>query len=316
MVAFSVERRRGRSTPLREDQVDLDVTELPSLDFGIGIAVSDDHDCRLAIHYPWVEQSHAPFRDELTGLARGEVDVAWVGPVAAYRTLPTWTRTRNRPLTIGSSVAHYQGTAGTLTGFVQTATGVPHLLGCNHVLALCNRGARKDPILQPSPRDGGGSTDAVGSLARTIPLDRRRANAVDCAMAAIEEGIEFDPTTLEGFGQLKGMADSSWFGPQSGKPAVAKLGRTTGATRGRRTVIAMSQRLIYDGFGTCTVDDLMAIEPAKGFARFSDGGDSGGLVFVPTTLEAVGMVIGGSATVSYASRLDKVLSRLSARLMV
>ena len=316
VVAFSLERRKRRRTTVTGEHVDFGISMSSTLNFGVGIGVATDHDCRLTIHYPWSDTSRAPFREELTQLARGELDSVWVGPVLAQKALPIWARGRNRPLTIGSSLAHNKGTAGTLTAFVTAESGDIQLLSCNHVLALCNRGALTDPIVQPSPDDGGGANDVVGIMAGFVPLDRRRGNAVDCAVATLAEGVEIEPSTLDGFGSLGQTLPADWFGPASGQPRVAKLGRTTGVTHGRRTVIAMTQRISYEGFGVCTLDDLFAVAPVEASTPFSEGGDSGALLFTPDTQEAAGILIGGSATVSYATRLDIVLSRLGVRLMV
>ena len=60
-------------------------------------------------------------------------------------------------------------------------------------------------------------------------------------------------------------------------------------------------------------DDLIEIRGNP--APFSSGGDSGALVFLPTSLLGFGMVVAGSEVLSYATRLDLVLSQLGAELV-
>ena len=124
---------------------------------GLGVSLSGDGECKLAVRYPWLDRSRAPYLDELRELAEGQVDVDWTGPLVARASVGDWSRQRCRPLKIGSSVAHHHGTAGTVCAFVRRGAGAPELLSCNHVLADCGRAPANDAILQPGPEDGGGA---------------------------------------------------------------------------------------------------------------------------------------------------------------
>jgi hypothetical protein len=286
----------------------------PSETIGLGVALADKGECKLAVRYPWLDRSRAPHLDELTALAQGEIDVEWTGPIVAQGFPVPGPRQRTRPLTVGLSVGHKDVTAGTICAFVRRGGGAPELLSCNHVLADCDRASANDPILQPGVADGGTPADTIGRLAGAIPLDRAGVNAVDCAVASLATGVDADPTTLAGYGGLAGLVDRGWYGPQAVGEPVAKIGRTTGATEGLVTVISFAQFVNYRGFGRCWFDELIEVRGETGL--FSDGGDSGSLVFGRADRRGLGMVIAGTDTRSYVTRLDTVLSRLGAELAI
>lgn len=286
-----------------------------SASIGLGIALANGEDCKLAIRYPWLDRRRAPHLDELTSLARGEVDVDWTGPLVAQRSAGEWRHQRWRPLKIGSSVSHDGGTAGTVCAFVRRGGGAAELLSCNHVIADCGRAPANVAVLQPGPSDGGGASDLVGHLAHAYPLDRTSVNVVDCAVATLDTRVGADHAGLDGFGDLAGKVDAAWYAPSAEGESVAKIGRTTEGTRGRVTVLEFAQNVNYPGFGRCFFDELIEITGDQG--PFSLGGDSGSLVFLPDDRLGVGVVIGNTHNhKSYATRLDTVLSRLGAELVV
>ena len=66
-----------------------------------------------------------------------------------------------------------------------------------------------DHILQPGDFDGGQDPEhKVGELLRFVRLKKAGANLVDCAVASIDGGIEFDHRTLTGLGKLAGLGDA------------------------------------------------------------------------------------------------------------
>jgi len=84
--------------------------------------------------------------------------------------------TRMRPARPGTSLAHYQVTAGTYGAMVyDVVTGQPLMLSNNHVLANMSNGRdgrarRGDRVLQPGRYDGGTLSDVVGYLERFVPI--------------------------------------------------------------------------------------------------------------------------------------------------
>jgi hypothetical protein len=147
-------------------------------------------------------------------------------------------------------------------------------LSNNHVLANENRAKKGDAILQPGDADGGMAPgDVVGTLKAFIRFKPRGINLVDCAIASVETKIRCERTKLRGLGKLAGLGDA--FLDEGDK--VAKVGRTTGLTRGRVTAFELDNVIVGFDIGNLRFDDQIEIEGA-GKDPFSDGGDSGSLI--------------------------------------
>ena len=210
-------------------------------------------------------------------------------------------------------------TAGTLGGFVTLRKDQSvHLLSNNHVLANENRAKAGDPILQPGVHDGGKNPrDIVARLSTYVRLKKRGVNVVDAALAALEDKINFHPAELTGIGILKGVgADLLDEGTE-----VAKLGRTTGLTRGRVTAFELDDvKVGFDG-GVSRFDGQIEIE-GVGHVPFSDGGDSGSLI-MDRACYAVGLLFAGSDQggangqgLTFVNPISTVLDLLNADLLV
>jgi len=259
-----------------------------------------------------------PEIERIRETARGEVDVQYVGRLVKGADL--WHRQRNRPLRLGGSVGHFRITAGTLGAFVQArASGRPPLLlSNNHVLANENLGAAGDAILQQGVADGGRNPeDAVATLDNFVRLKKNGSNLVDAAVAALSEGVLFDPRELDGLGQLAGLGDVLL---DEGHD-VAKVGRTTGTTRGRVTAFELDNVVVGYGLGSLRFDNQIEIEGA-GDLPFGQGGDSGSLI-VTDDLRAVGLLfavgdVGGAngKGLTYANPLRTVLDALEVDLLL
>ncbi|MGI4896746.1 MAG: hypothetical protein ACRYF3_16695 [Janthinobacterium lividum] len=262
---------------------------------------------------------------ELTASASDEeLDIRDVGRVQAL-TAPTEDRTwtpealqrRVRPLHPGVSIAQQDVTAGTLGGFV-TVTGSDgvFVLSNNHVLANSDQAALDDPVLQPGPYDGGQSGDRVGRLARAVVLDAGGGNAVDAALALLEDVADasrVDPTYP--VGRLLGWAEPD------DEMRVEKVGRTTGHTRGRVSAIELDDIAVEYPVGVVSFDGQF--EVTGNGSAFSAGGDSGSLVYRPDTREAVGLLFAGSERggengtgLTFCNPIGLVLDALGATLVV
>ncbi|MGD9509251.1 MAG: hypothetical protein AB7I59_07355 [Geminicoccaceae bacterium] len=234
-------------------------------------------------------ETDGELHDRLRRLCRGGLDVRYVGRLfkQAGPEAP-WQQRRHRPLRIGTSVGHVAVTAGTLGSFaLHRATGETVILSANHVLANENRAKTGQAILQPGRFDGGRrARDRVGALLAFVPL-QRQANGVDAAVAAIAAGIEAEVRTIEGLGPIAGIAEE----PLEPGDMVAKLGRTTGLTRGRVTAVELDEVVITYETGNLSFDHQIEIEGEAG-APFSRGGDSGALV-VDSRLRAAALLFAG-----------------------
>jgi hypothetical protein len=183
-------------------------------------------------------------------------------------------QSRQRPLVVGCSIGHFRITAGTLGCFVQTKSSLPRILSNNHVLADENSGRKGDAIIQPGRFDGGQrGADRVGELAKFVRLKKQGRNLVDCALATINDGIDFEPGNLQGLGALAGLSAVSVGEGLN----VHKIGRTTGTTAGRVTAFELDNVVVGYELGNLRFDDQIEIEGA-GDLPFSQGGDSGSLI--------------------------------------
>jgi hypothetical protein len=246
----------------------------------------------LAVRVSSADALDLPPLEAVLGRWSAETDVRVVGPVRATARalpLPAAARRRVRPLVPGTSVAHPDVTAGTLGAFVTDADGGVLLLSNNHVLADTDRASVGDPVLSPGPADGGRpGVDRVATLTAFEPLVAT-GNLLDLAVATVD-----DPATIGGNavpeGVLSGVVEEVLDGL-----AVAKTGRTTGHTTGTVTAVELDGVTVDYGRGQLlSFDDCLEVE---GDGRvFSDGGDSGSVVYALDGLSALGLLFAGSTT--------------------
>jgi hypothetical protein len=273
-------------------------------------------DFRLAVRVQHPLLMNGPELGKIQELAHGEADVRYVGMIKPMQT--PWYQNGCRPLRIGCSVAQFNVTAGTIGAFVRdAATGRSLILSNNHVLADENRAHAGDNILQPGQYDNGNNpADAVATLTRFIPLDFQKTNYVDCAIAEINPGVQFDPQSLDQLGTLTGVRTA----PPDANVAVRKLGRTTGITYGTISAIEVDNVGVGYDQGTGNFDSQIEIQ-GSGPGPFSDGGDSGSLI-VDGNNQALGLLFAGSDQggpnglgLTYANPFSTVLSNLAVDLL-
>ena len=293
---------------------------------GIARAPGKSKEFRLAVRLQRHSLHDQPELKRLTEMAKGEIDLRFVGRVHKRATIddeaPPWYQQRQRPLSIGASVGHFAITAGTLGAFVSrqrdSKSGADriYILSNNHVLANEDQAKIGDAILQPGRADGGNLRDRVASLTDFVKL-KTRGNRVDCAIAEVDlSRIEVTLAELRGLGKLKGASTELL---DSGT-AVRKVGRTTGVTRGRVSAFEVDDVVVAYSAGNLSFDNQIEIE-GIGAGPFSDGGDSGSLI-VNARNEGVALLFAGSesggrnrAGLTYANPLPEVLSALKIELL-
>lgn len=257
------------------------------------------------------------YEEEIRQAVRGEADIRYVGRIVKRQAGATSQQSRQRPLVIGISVGHFEVTAGTIGCFVQLAgRRRVAILSNNHVLADENAGRRGDDVLQPGRFDGGRvPRDVVARLERFVRLKPTGVNHVDCAVATVADGIEVDRSHLAGGHTLAGVASD----PEEVE-RVEKIGRTTGHTAGRITAFEVDNVVVGYDFGTARFDGQIEIEGETG--PFSQGGDSGSLIFSSDAREGVGLLFAGSDVggsndtgLTYANPFEPVLTQLRAELL-
>ena len=306
---------RGGLQPQRAPSVSLPAeraSEIGRIHPGIALGIAPGtrrDDYRLAVRIQHRDFLAGSRIDAIIRAARNDVDVQYVGLITKRADVPADRRAR--PVVPGVSVGHYEITAGTLGAIVRMAgDDRARILSNNHVLADENRGAVGDEVLQPGAIDGGVSgRDRVGALERFVALYTDRVNTVDAALAVLDPGIEFD-AAIPGLGevsQIAGVEDVD---------EVAKVGRTTGLTRGRVTAIEVDGVAVRFSMGTMRFDGQVEISGSE--QAFSAPGDSGSLIVDPQDASAVALLFAGSDQggtgglgVTYANPLTAVFEELS-----
>jgi len=287
-----------------------------SVTMALGLGRKGPDDYVLAVRLQRRALEGSPQLEAIRKGAKGEVDVRYIGRVVKLAAKP-WHQKKNRPLRIGGSVGHFKITAGTLGCFVRAGSGGPvMILSNNHVLADENRGKKGDAILQPGPFDGGQNPDEkVATLSNFIRLNKSKPSLVDCAVAAMDDGIKFRAKKLEGLGNLAGLGDAALMDNEG----VGKVGRTTGTTHGRITALELDNVMVEYDTGVLSFDQQIEIE-GEGALPFSRGGDSGSLV-VDHDARGIGLLFAGTEIggtnglgLAYANPIRAVLDALKVSL--
>jgi hypothetical protein len=324
------------TTPLGVGAKPIDTLPEVHRTIALGVARRQKGAYRLAVRVQRPSLLHGPMIEHVTREARGEVDVRLVGRIdkrskarrvigGARRTaVPavdvSWYQLNTRPLLIGASIGHVKVTAGSIGAFV-TRGGGTFVLSNNHVLANEDHAVAGDWIVQRGTIDGGRSGERVARLGPWIRLKMRGVNFVDCALGRLEAGIVFDGSRLRGLvnGRDRALAG---LGPEfvDEGEVVFKIGRTTGARKGRVTAFDVDNVVVNYDVGNLRFDNQIEIEGA-GHLAFSDGGDSGSLIVNPQ-MQAIALLFAGADSggangmgLTYANPMQRVLRDLKATLL-
>ncbi len=267
---------------------------------------------RLAVRVQRRTLESHPIVEQIRTSAKGEIDVRYVGKIQKLES-PQSLQRRRRPLVMGCSMGHRKITAGTLGCFVADRdTGEILVLSNNHVLANENAAIAGDAILQPGTLVGGNlARSTIGKLKRFVKLKKTGTNLVDCAISSIKSNTTYRKNALGSFGRLVGL------GPEFPAKAtkVHKVGRTTGETTGLITAFELDNVVVEFDIGNLRFDNQIEIE---GFDNdpFSEGGDSGSLIF-DENCEAIGLLFAGGDSggsngkgLTYANPIRTVLDLL------
>jgi hypothetical protein len=195
--------------------------------------------------------------------------------------------------------------AGTFGALVKDAAGI-YILSNNHVLADEDRLSSGAAIFQPGLLDGGDTnSDQFASLARAIPLQAGAGNTMDAAIAQVA-----NPNSVS--------KDLLYIGPPAGTADAAvdmivhKFGRTTGYTVGQVTSIDTDVTVAYDTANFTFMGQIIIAGTDDN--SFSAPGDSGSLILERAGNNAIGLLLGGSDSLSIASHIGGVLQALNVTL--
>lgn len=204
---------------------------------------------------------------------------------------------RQRPAQSGISIGHVAISAGTLGGLVRDRQSREVvILSNNHVLANSNESTVGDAILQPGPHDGGTDpADRIATLLRFVKINFTPGaeNRVDGAIAR-----PIEPATDQVFWNTRDIAaevpaKTRGLSEADLGLAVQKTGRTTQHTEGIVQSLFATVRVQYGLFRTATFVDQIIVSQPPGASDFSNGGDSGSLVY-DTERNCLGLLFAGS----------------------
>lgn len=229
--------------------------------------------------------------------------------------------TRHRPVPGGISEINHQSTAatgGAYPAYVRDPGAAPaewaddvqsgdlvRISNC-HVYARSGRADFGEPVLQPSPYDGGDEADEIGTLAAYLPLTD--GVTVDAAARTVTPEQEYD-TYHELDEELpRGIYRGQY--EHLGGREVRKTGRTTGVSDGTLLASSASVRVHYGGdLGVVTLRDQLLTE------AMTAGGDSGSPLFLATTGELLGHLYAGSARISAANKIARIEGALGVTML-
>lgn len=287
---------------------------LPSL--ALGVCHKQGKEYQLAVRCQREELLDSKEVEQIKSRARNEVDVRFIGRLRKRAVTP-WNQKEVRPLQIGLSCGHFNITAGTLGCFVRLRNDATKLfiLSNNHVFADENKAKVGDAILQQGQIDGGRNPESlVAAFTRTLKLRKTGANSIDAAIAEVSAALSASAnlSPIKGLGKLAGLGPA--FVDEG--TSVAKLGRTTNLTRGKVTAFELDNVVVAYDLGNIRFDNQIEIEGA-GTNAFSAGGDSGSIIVLENTREAVALLFAGGDTggsngkgLTYANPLHTVLDKL------
>ena len=204
---------------------------------------------------------------------------------------------RQRPAPGGISIGHVAITAGTFGGLVRDKeSGAVVILSNNHVLANSNDAGAGDSILQPGPHDGGvDPADRIATLTRFVRINFTPGaeNRVDGAIATPIDPVRAQVIwNTRDIGAETPTAIRQLDDGDLGLP-VQKTGRTTEHTEGFVHSLFASVQVKYDMFRKGTFVDQIVVSQSSPGESFSNGGDSGSLVY-DSHNHCIGLLFGGS----------------------
>jgi hypothetical protein len=228
------------------------------------------------------------------------------------------TLARPIPLGVsGGSISDSGGAfccGGTLGGLVQDAAGTFYVLSNNHVLGRINAASPGEDVIQPglidqNPVCASDAGDAVADLSEFVPITFDGSNLVDAATAQIRPGRVDTSGTVLDIGAVSSDTTDAAIGMN-----VQKSGRTTGLTHGSVADVDVTVTVQYPkkcgagGGKSALMTDQIRITPGT----FSDGGDSGSVIFEEgPSPRAVGLLFAGSPSSTVANKIGNVLCAFS-----
>jgi hypothetical protein len=230
-------------------------------------------------------------------------------PLGQCSSVTDITARHPRPIPIGSQIFNvntFTGggcSVGTFGAAVTDGTRT-FLLSNNHVLARLNDAQVGERIVQSGCNTT--NADTVGTLLKMVPIvfSPTANNRVDCALALSSDAEIDRQTACSAYGGVRTPVQVKL------EDKVQKIGRTTGLQRGTVTAINVTAIIGAPGKGLARFVGQIKI----GQAGFSAGGDSGSLIVLDPTREAVGLLFAGSPSATLANPILEVETALGVKI--
>jgi len=223
---------------------------------------------------------------------------------------------RERPLISGISACHYTCSACTLSGFFQEEKTLKTLVASNeHCFGLEGKAKVGDPLVQPSPLDGGlVPRDVIGTFYKHVYIEFEnyacpyRQFAVKIGRFLTRKGLVMNKVDISfGLLEVDFKSEARDIGIINGKRLpnlgefVQKSGRTTGHTTHGRVISTSWTGVIEYARGKATFTDCILIEGNY----FSAPGDSGSPVF-DMKGNLIGVLFAGSKTHTIVCKISNI----------
>lgn len=277
----------------------------PPMPAGIALGVTKQGEEHAVLVVAATQAEAQPYVDR----AKGEAVVRLLQ--VTKRTTPGYCQGARRPLECGLQVGMAdKNFVGTLGCIVKDKDDHLYVLSNSHVLADEGRALAGHPFGQPF----GDPAHRVGVLARFIPFSTTSPNLVDAAIGRLDK-----TTVLPRFNGALGREIGGWMDVTAEMIGsdVLKVGRTTGARRGKITSAEVDGLGVAYDQGILRFNDQFEVSGGPS-TDFSAPGDSGSLI-VTTVGYAVGLLFAGGRDSSgedftYANRIPVVLRELGVSL--
>lgn len=212
-------------------------------------------------------------------------------------------RKKRRPICGGISAIQSQGTACTLAAIVYK-NGKKYALQNAHCALPHWEGIKKgEPILQPSPNDGGDRDDRIGEAAEVCELVfGGHKNRFDSALVLLDDDVETRDLYQFGIG-----AHSAKIGIAKIGEELVKSGRTTGVQRAKVIAVNVTAQVTYDDRGDLVGYFENQIFTENKDSYFCDGGDSSSLV-LNAAGNPVAQLFAGSDKIAIMSPIQPILA--------
>jgi|GEM_PF-2624231 len=317
------------------------LNQRPGKRVAVGYSQIAKNNFRLELRVQRHDQWAHTYAESVVADAKGEANIEVIPVIEIPSGKDTKEANRCSPildrdteaLQLGLSIGPKDSGIGSLGAIISRRDG-DYVLSCNHVMvrkngALITHGnERGDSIYHPGrePNYRLDATREIGCLTNYIPLSKDEENDLDCAIAKLDSGWNYDIMRIPSGLQYpnEGRSISVMSNPDEHlrrDMTVGKIGRTTCYTQGLVRAVDIDRLTVnMPGVGKLLFRNVFEIRSATKEKPFSLPGDSGSLVFSEDGFEAIGLVFAGGYRddgfkLTYVCKLQPILEWAHAKLL-